>query len=677
MASIIAAIPVGATPGVAPEITSILSADQDIDPGESRKYDISVTGYDTGGTWVFSGTGLTATVDRLRNNLARLTVDAALGAEAGSRDLTVTNPDGLSDTFADAITVNGTNPPPVTGDVTGHVFEDIDGDGVLDGGEPGLAAVAVTVVDSTAGSHGASTDGAGDFSVTNVAVGEATVTVAAPAGFALTTGNGVQTVDVIEGVVAAEAVGYTAVSVEGVPNFVVIVSDDQRWDTIGRCYPAVDGYDMAAGADSCMPELQAHLAAAGTTFFKGEVTQSLCCPSRASILSGQYSTTHGVTNLQGADFDDASTLATWLDDAGYRTGMFGKYLNNYGVGSFSNYIPPGWDAFHGFHGADGSDDPFTDYPWIEWDEGDPAPVLTRYADVDSTTEEACLEGNYYSTDFMCWRAREFIAADTTQPFLAYIAPVASHSPNTPPDRHVNAFSTPLVLDYYPDFDQIPSPNPPSYLSTEPLGDRAFDHLPKSRRQSLITMLAVDDMIDALHDDLAADGRLANTVWVFIADNGMSGGEHRHFGKECEYWMCHRVPFVVVCPPAVCPNTQPGALDANNYALNIDIAPTLADLAGVTPGLSVDGMSLVPILENPATPWRTEWFIHEIGPALDGVLAVAADGDWYKYVALTATGETEMYNLVDDPYELANLAGNPAYAAIEAEMVSRLDGHLDG
>lgn len=675
-ASVLAAIPATAVPGVPPEITSIVSADQDIDPGETRSYDVTVVGYDTGGTFTFSGSGLTATVTRARNDLVRLSVVAASNAEAGMRDLTVTNPDGLAHTFADAITVNGTNPPPVTGDVTGHVFEDLDEDGALDTGEPGIAGVAVAITDAAATQHATTTDANGDFTITGVAEGTASVTVTAPVGFALTTGNGVQSVEVVEGLVAAGAVGYAAVSVEGAPNFVVIVTDDQRFDTIGRCTPQIDALDMAAGPDACMPELQEHLAPAGTVFYKGEVTQSLCCPSRASILSGQYSTTHGVTNLQGEDFDDTSTLATWLDDVGYRTGMFGKYLNGYGEGPLAEHIPPGWDTFEAFHGPNGFDDPFTDYPWISWESGDAAPVLSELEDVNSTTEDACAEGNLYSTDYMCWLASEFIAADTTQPFFAYIASAAPHSPNTPADRHVGLFPN-VDLAIYPDFDELPSPNPPSYLPTEPLGDRGASRLKTQLRTTLISVLPVDDMIGVLHDQLAADGRLANTVWIFISDNGFARGEHRWGGKKCGYWICHRVPFVVVCPPAVCAGATPGATDHDNYALNIDIAPTIADLAGATPGIPVDGQSLVPILEDPAAPWRTEWFLHENDPLLHGIVAVAADGDWYKYVAYSWTAETEMYNLTNDAYELANLVGDPAYAAVEAELAARLDAHVNG
>ncbi len=212
LAGIFAAIPASAEPGVPPDITSISSPDQDIDPGETRTYNVAVTGYDTGGTWTFSGTGLTVTQVRLKANGVRLTITADATAEAGLRSLTVVNPDGLSDTYPNAITVTGDIPPPASGDLAGHVFDDADGDGVADPGELGLAGVSVTVTDADGNSHTMSTDGNGDYVITALPVGSATAAYGTPSGYALTTGNASQTVTISDGVTtSAAAVGYQAV----------------------------------------------------------------------------------------------------------------------------------------------------------------------------------------------------------------------------------------------------------------------------------------------------------------------------------------------------------------------------------------------------------------------------------------------------------------------------------
>jgi PKD repeat protein len=135
--------------------------------------------------------------------------------------------------------------------------------------------------------------------------------------------------------------------------------------------------------------------------------------------------------------------------------------------------------------------------------------------------------------------------------------------------------------------------------------------------------------------------------------------------------------VVVCPPAICGTAQPGVSDPSNYALNIDIAPTLADLAGATPTISVDGLSLVPILNDPAAAWRSEWFMHGNDPEYEGIVGEGVDGDIYKYVELTDTAEYELYNLDHDPWELANLAGDTAYTSVETDLAARLATHLAG
>ncbi|MGI8822522.1 MAG: sulfatase family protein, partial [Acidimicrobiia bacterium] len=460
------------------------------------------------------------------------------------------------------------------------------------------------------------------------------------------------------------------------PNFVVVVTDDQRWDTIGRCLPTFDGSDYSSGADSCMPQVAQKLIANGVTFLKGEVHQSLCCPSRASILTGQYSRHTGVKTLAGSDFDDSSSLATWLDDAGYRTGLFGKYLNGYGQATLANYIPPGWDSFHSFHGYRAStDNPYIDYPWIDWEEGDAAGVVTRHNDADSTSTAACAVGNLYSTDLICRQAKDFLATQTTTPFLLYLAPASPHSPNTVATRHIGAYGG-IAMPQYPSHNVIPTPNPPAYLPATPLSDTTMVRYREGHRKALQSNLAADDMVGQVYDQLSTDGRLNNTVWMFISDNGGGTGEHRLSGKQCPYIECHRVPFIVVCPTSICPGAGAGVRDADNYALNIDIAPTIAELAGVTPTLRVDGRSLVPILTNPTAPWRTEWALYDNQEPVDGVVATSTDGSWYKYLVLPNTGETQLFNLDNDPWELTNLWDNTAYSAVQTDMAAKLTDSLN-
>ena len=211
--SAMAIAPAGAVPGIPPEITIILDPDTDIDPGEARAFVVEIQGMDSGATLEYSGLGLDVLTYRVKGATRvkmQLLADAA--AESGLRDLTVTNPDGLSDTYVGAIEVTGTNPPAEFGDISVHVFDDLDGDGIEDGGEPGLAGVDVSVVDSAGAPHDLSTSASGDATLIGAPIGDATITYSTPSGMALTTGNDVQIVTVVDSTnVAGAVVGYEAV----------------------------------------------------------------------------------------------------------------------------------------------------------------------------------------------------------------------------------------------------------------------------------------------------------------------------------------------------------------------------------------------------------------------------------------------------------------------------------
>ena len=205
----LAATPAIAEPGVPPDIVAILDADTDIDPGESRSLIAEIVGLDEGGTLEFSGDGLTVTSFRPKNGRYRISVTADAVLPAGPRDLIATNPDGFAGTYSGALTVTGDTPPPDSGDLTGHVFEDLDGNGIEDGSDAGLVGVLVSVVDSDGATHSVATDSSGNYSILALPVGDATATYSTPASMAITTGNAVQVVGiVVDTSVAAAPVGY-------------------------------------------------------------------------------------------------------------------------------------------------------------------------------------------------------------------------------------------------------------------------------------------------------------------------------------------------------------------------------------------------------------------------------------------------------------------------------------
>jgi arylsulfatase A-like enzyme len=412
------------------------------------------------------------------------------------------------------------------------------------------------------------------------------------------------------------------------PHLVIILTDDQRGDTL-----------------QYMPLIRQHLVARGVLFPNGFVTTPLCCPSRASLLSGQYAHhTEVLTNqppLGGASrFKDASTLATWLRAAGYHTGLFGKYLNGYG--SLAPYVPPGWDEWNAFLGTS-----FFNYSLNE------NGTIRRYGRGPAE----------YATEVLARKAVGFIERTPAgTPLLVYFAPFAPHAPATPAPQDADAFMN-LAPWRPPAYNEADVRDKPAWVQRLPMiegaGQAQGDEF---RRKQVASLQAVDRAVGALVEALRRTGRLDQTVFVFTADNGLSWGEHRWLNrKSCPYEECIRVPFVVVVP-GVAPRSDP------HFALNIDVAPTLAELAGVRPAGRVDGLSLVPLLRNPAHAWREAFIIEYWGGAQEFVGVRAERWTYVEY----ASGERELYDLAADPYQLQNVAADPAQAAAVARLRAQLE-----
>ena len=408
------------------------------------------------------------------------------------------------------------------------------------------------------------------------------------------------------------------------PNFVVINTDDQRWDTL---------WDM--------PNVRHLLATHGVTFTDSFVTTSYCCPSRASLFTGEYSRHTGVYSdgppHGGAPaFDDRSTIATWLHGAGYQTGLIGKYLNDYALAHGPTYIPPGWDTF----------DTMVSEP------------MPRYYDYTLNENGSLVHFGTapqdYSTTVEAGLATGFIE-HATAPFFLYLAPAAPHTPATPApgdaSAHVRRPGRPP-----PSFDEANISDKPWAGRFGNLGPRARASIAAVRTRMLDSLLAVDRMVGGIVRALRRRGQLGETVIVYTSDNGYMWGEHRLTGKIWPYEPSIRVPLVIRTPWDTTART-----DAH-MALNIDIASTLAQLAGVSPGLPQDGTSLVPLLRGESVRWRTsfveeylgpQWLSKRIPPPFEAIRT-----ERYLYVEYR-NGWRELYDLKADPYELANLAGRPA------------------
>jgi arylsulfatase A-like enzyme len=451
------------------------------------------------------------------------------------------------------------------------------------------------------------------------------------------------------------------------PNILLILTDDQRWDS-------TDGTHGDAGAD-VMPRTRAELAGRGVEFREAFVTTPLCCPSRSSLLSGSYAHRTGVYRNGGIhggadDFDDASSVATWLQEAGYRTSLLGKYLNGYPAlwddALEPPYVPPGWSEWRGMKSVK-----FFDYVMIEPDGGG------GYAEVPYGSAEPD-----YSTDVLREKAKAFVseAVAAGEPFFLYLAFKAPHLPQIPAPRHEGLFQQ-IPPWRPPSYDEADVSDKPGWVQNTPLMTPEEEaDLDQVRIDQLEMLQAVDEAIGGspergivgIMEHLRALGVAEDTLVVFLSDNGWHWGEHRTRAKNKPYEESIRTPLLVHYP-----RLAPLLRSEARFALNIDLAPTFAELAGATVPTEHDGVSLVRVLDGtqPAGTWRTD-FLTEGWPR-SHVWATVREAQW-KYTELplvlgdpNTAFELELYDLAADPYELENLAGDPQHAQRIEQMAARL------
>ena len=419
------------------------------------------------------------------------------------------------------------------------------------------------------------------------------------------------------------------------PNVIVVLTDDQSFDTL-------------PSEPAAMPWLQARIADPRDHwrwFPNAFVDTPLCCPSRASILTGLYSHHTGVQdNGDGHLLDERTTLAVRLQDAGYRTALIGKYLNRYPFGR-GPYVPAGWDRWVG---KENLSDATTYYGYPFVDQGVP---LT-----------AGLAPDAYSTDLLAREAVEFVRSATAgQPYFLMFTPSAPHDPQTAPPRYAGAFPG-LTLPRPPSFGEADDGKPPWIRALPPIDDAAARALDAARRRERQALLAVDDAMERIVAAVSARGDLARTVIFFLSDNGLAFGEHGLTAKSCPYAECVRTPFAAYIPGARA-GTDPTLVS------NVDLAPTVAALAGVA-SEPADGVNLAPLLTGAGpVPVRravfTEYHGDENVPAWEGVRT--AD------LAYIRTGSfEELYDLggtrgVADPFELDNRIDDRAYLRVRSTL----------
>jgi arylsulfatase A-like enzyme len=438
-------------------------------------------------------------------------------------------------------------------------------------------------------------------------------------------------------------VAASAAKKEERPNIVLVLTDDQPFEALEHM-PFVSGRSDWISFDNAF------------------LNNPICCPSRATILNGRYSHLNRVeTNFDGRKFRDRSTIATWLKRAGYKTGFFGKYLNGYPWGRRSgDYVPPGWNRWLAFKRGPA----YFDYTLNKRGEaGGPA-----RADERGSSERA------YSTDVFGKAARRFIgrSAAGPDPFFAFVSFFAPHGPLIPAPRHENAFQqTPITQP--PNFNEADVSDKPQWVQELPIRDLA--EMEEGRRSQYRLLLSVDEAVEGIFDELSERGELENTIVVFLSDNGFLWGEHRDTGKACGFEECVRTPLLI---------RGPGLDQRREDALvsNIDVAPTLARLAGVVPPEEVDGKGIGKLLRGERDRVHRSVLLRgkQADPPFNGNQPPSFWGvrtDRFKYIETEETGERELYDLRNDPFELSNVVDSPAYANAAEDLANRLDSLRNG
>ncbi len=421
------------------------------------------------------------------------------------------------------------------------------------------------------------------------------------------------------------------------PNVLVIVTDDQR---------AEGTITQAQNPQVIMPEVVNGLKEKGTSFANAFATTPLCCPSRASIMTGRYAHNHNVSNNFGAwNFNEDPTFQAYLQgEAGYRTGIFGKYLNDWDL----KRDPAHWDRWGIFNNG---------YcPFRVNQDG----TIEDHGIFNQPTIAQC--GNY-TTTYVRNQALDFIeegeAADDSQPWLLYLAPFAPHGPSSPDDQYVNTDVGELA--HSPAHDEGQPGNTADPLTDKPdwvqdaFNPGNFEE--EVRKDQLRSLKSVDDMVGAVLQRLEDRGE-QDTLVVFMGDNGMLWGEHGLNNKSFPYTESVHIPLVVRYTPV----TIPGSSDSR-LVENLDVAPTAIKAAGLstTRTPAIDGLSLFDPA-NSRSRLLLEFSNHFAFPLTDPFRNWASTRTTtYQYVESYAEdGVTivfrEYYDLVNDPDQRFNLYG---------------------
>ena len=415
------------------------------------------------------------------------------------------------------------------------------------------------------------------------------------------------------------------------PNIVFILVDDLRWDALG-----CTGHPFVK-----TPNID-RIAAEGVLFRNAFVTTPLCSPSRASFLTGRYAHAHGIQG--NADDKGASrkllTFPLLLQRAGYTTAYVGKWH----MGP-DDSPRPGFDRWVSFKGQG------------------------VYQNPSLNIDGKVVKTPGYISDILTDQAVEFLGRKHDKPFCLYLAHKAVHGPFTPAERHKELYADQAIA---------PPPSAGDSLEGKPALTRTPPRPPRRGRQpashdriarnQLRALLSIDEGVGRLFKVLTETRQLDNTLLIFTSDNGYFWGEHGLGDKRAAYDESIRIPLLMRCPKLIPGNSTRGQL-----VLNIDIAPTLLDAAGVAVPAEMHGRSFLPVLREGNAQGRESFLAEYVTEPRDRIPSwQAVRSKQWKYIHYTGLDAMdELYDLKADPHELQNLIREPGAAGRLKELRAEL------